>query len=85
MRFRQHRGGLSDSLETVVHIDNRAALLEHLAALLAPFYFDKERIDKGLKIEPYGGIDARIGWNTYIVTLERYGVLGFTDGPCPQL
>lgn len=31
------------------------------------------------EILPYG-YDPRIGWDTYIVTVEGFGVVGFTDG-----
>jgi hypothetical protein len=37
--------------------------------------------DEDLKVAPYGGVDKRCGWDTYIVTIEGYGVMGFTDGP----
>jgi hypothetical protein len=80
IKFREHRGGLSDSMATVIEIENRAGLVAHIAKVLEPFHFDKERVDKGLRVEPYAH-DARIGWNTHIVTLKGYGVLGFTDGP----
>ena len=28
--------------------------------------------------------DDRLNWNTYIVTVRNYGVVGFTDGPVPE-
>ena len=30
-------------------------------------------------VDPYGGLDSRIGWDTYIVIGD--GVVGFTNGP----
>jgi hypothetical protein len=39
-----------------------------------------------IKVRKYGygdGIDHRIGWDTYLVTLKGEPV-GFTDGPVPE-
>jgi len=42
--------------------------------------------DLPIKINPkkikirYYGYDDRIKWETYIVTYQKYGVLGFTNG-----
>ena len=87
MRFREHRGGLEESLKTVVELADRAALVGHVRRLLEPFDFRGD-IDAGLHIEPYAWFDKdkaiwdeRVHWHTYIVTLENYGVVGFTDGP----
>jgi hypothetical protein len=76
-KFREHRGGLDESLATTVRLYTYPALLKHVRGLLAPWGV---RVDK-LKIESYYGYDDRIGWDTYIVILEGYGVVGFTDGP----
>ncbi len=35
-------------------------------------------------VEPYG-FDERINWQTHIVTLTGYGVLGYTDSPVAGL
>lgn len=59
--------------------------------MLEPFHFNLTKIEKGLNLRPYSWsridprpiYDERIGWHTYIVSLEDYGVLGFTDGPIP--
>lgn len=32
-------------------------------------------------VEPYGGVDSRIGWDTHIVMGDD--VAGFTNGPVP--
>jgi hypothetical protein len=88
VKFREHRGGLSESMETTVEVENRAGLIAHVFKLLEPFYFERARIDAGLTIEPYSWgsetepfFDERIGWHLHIVTLKGYGVLGFTNGP----
>lgn len=88
LKFREHRGGLAESMATVIEVPDRAALVAHVKKMLAPFYFGGD-IEAGLNVEPYGCsglplLDLRIGWQTYIVTLKGYGVLGFTDGPCPS-
>jgi hypothetical protein len=80
MKFREHRGGLAESMETVVEVANRVELIIHLAHLMERYPGTVVDFQK-IKIEPYGGWDERIGWDTYIVTLEGYGVLGFTNGP----
>ena len=78
MKFREHRGMLDDSMKTVVDVADRAALVSLLQTQLqlCGFAFN----DEDLKIEPYG-YDKRIDWNTHIVTIKGYGVIGFTDGP----
>jgi len=72
MRFREHRGTLADSMATVVEVADRAALVAHVENLLGHA--------ADIEVKPYGGVDQRNGWDTYIVTLAGYGVLGFTDG-----
>lgn len=79
MKFRQHRGGIKESMETEVILQNKEELIEHCLKVI-PISFKPEE----LKVELYSSLpDSRIGWDvTYIVTLERGGVLGFTDSIC---
>lgn len=89
MKFRQHRGGLQDSLATVVEIADKKALVAYLRALFQ--HWNKElpgvdcnypRIDADtVKVEKYV-FDERINWDTHIVLVKGYGPIGFTDGPC---
>lgn len=81
--FREHRGGLAESMETVVEVNSRVELVLHLVKIFKPYENrdDCPRDFSQMTIEPYGGMDERIGWDTYIVYLPGYGVLGFTDGP----
>lgn len=37
--------------------------------------------DDTVKVAKYH-YDERIKWDTHIVTIEKYGPVGFTDGPC---
>jgi hypothetical protein len=86
MKFREHRGGLDESMETCVEIANYAQLLDHIGNIfkdppLNNFKFDPRQVHiSSYSMSP----DTRIGWeHTYIVTIDGYGVLGFTDGPFP--
>lgn len=80
MKFREHRSGLAESMETVVEIKDREELLAYIAKILYPWPTAPSVTPETVKVAPYH-YDARIGWDTHIVTLEGYGVLGFTDGP----
>jgi len=80
-KFREHKGLLCDSIETVKEFSSKEDLVKHLQNKLDIWYVGKYDLNK-LIIEKYGeGIDKRIGWDTYIVYLDGYGVFGFTDGP----
>lgn len=76
MKYRQHRGGLSESLETTREI----AATKEAIALEASLELGRVVTNREIAVEPYG-YDHRILWDTHIVTVEGYGVLGFTDGP----
>lgn len=69
MKFREHRGLLSDSLATEVQIESREALDAYLVLL-----GHRGKVDV-----KYYGKDARIDQETYIVTVDGNAV-GFTDG-----
>ena len=83
MKIREHRGGLSESMDTVLEIDPTIdAIVGVVNDALKPFNF--EVTADIIKIEKYGngnGIDECIGWDTHIVTIKGYGVFGFTDSP----
>ncbi len=66
---------------TVRVVADRAELEMLLAEDFRPWIGARDDIDwSGLTIAPYC-FDDRIGWDTYIVTVPGYGVLGMTDGP----
>lgn len=68
--FRFHRGTLADSMETVVEFKGLFELIEILNTVYDP---------GKVLVKPYG-FDARIGWDTYLVTIDGNAV-GMTDGP----
>lgn len=77
-QYREHRGGLDESMATVREVADRDALVAHLAEGLAPY--GTTVTDDMVAVEPYG-FDERNGWFTHIVTIAGYGVAGFTNGP----
>lgn len=78
MVFREHRGGLAESMETQIELHDRHELICHLKDLLS-IWADITVRDEDVKVRPYRP-DHRIGWETNcIVTLEGYGVVGWTD------
>lgn len=81
-RFREHRGGLAESMLTAREISSRSELVAHMRAELSRYGF--AFADNAVRIEPYGGDDERIGWkDVHIVIVEGYGPFGFIEGPCP--
>jgi hypothetical protein len=77
MKFREHRGGLAESMETLVELKDTEELEAYLLKLWYPFGIDE--VD--LKIEEYtlyGG--PRIGWDKlYLVSASKLGVVGWLD------
>lgn len=76
--FRPQRELLADAMAEAREFDGTRAGLQ---ALLDPG-------DVLAAVEPYGGLDKRIGWDTYIVTATnpdhrdpRPSVVGFINGP----
>lgn len=78
MKFREHRGQLDEAMGTVIEVADRPALVAHIRALLEPYGWAVA--DDDVTVNKYGGFDKRIGWDTYIVIVRDYGVMGFTDG-----
>ena len=83
-KFRYHRGGLRESMETVIEVSSKQDLVDKVEP---DIFGDKPNVEQ-ITVEPYG-YDNRIDWNTYIVTKTipgkdgetETGVMGFTDGP----
>ena len=76
--FRPHRGGLAEAMAEVKTFRLREELIAFLNEDLA--HYSRKIDEDKFKIEPYG-FDKRIGWDTYIVSMDGYGVFGFTNGP----
>tara|TARA_R110000796_G_scaffold122806_2_gene237142 strand:+ start:132 stop:389 length:258 start_codon:yes stop_codon:yes gene_type:complete len=79
MRYREHKGGLAESLKTEIKIDSKFELLKHLNKQYNSF---NKTISK-LKFK-HIGIDDRTGWNTYYVLIKLKGddyfsVIGMSD------
>lgn len=72
MKFRFHRGGLEESLATVVEFNSKEELQKIIEESL-------ERKLPPIECKFYT-YDKRINWNTFIISAEGYGMLGFTDG-----
>ena len=80
MKYRDHRGGLIESLKTVQEISTLKQLKQHLNNSYKDFGFKV----KDVKFE-YAGMDSRIGWDTYYVMRRLHGqkefaVAGMSDG-----
>lgn len=76
MKFREHRGSLSDVMETIVELDSTVeALIDHLNKVCGMFEFKAE--DLRLK---FTGADRRIKWaESWYVYFEGFGVIGMAD------
>lgn len=76
MKFREHRGSLDASMETIVELEPTVdALVNHLNATCSMFEFKAE--DLRLK---FTGSDRRIAWNeSWYVYFEGFGVIGMSD------
>ncbi len=76
--FRPHRGSLNKAMSEVFEFKDLDDLISYIQEQLIPFVPKEEITKNTVKIKGYV-LDKRIGWHTYIVTLEGYGVLGFTS------
>lgn len=66
-------------MATVIDVADRAAL----EAVVRSHLREANELgwDLGeMRVEPRG-YDSRIGWDTHIVTVDGWGVVGMTDGP----
>lgn len=80
MKYRDHRGSLSEAMETQIEVFSTDDIKDHLNKIYEPFGKHVEDI----KFE-HIGFDRRTGWNTYYV-LQRFKdenefiVSGMSDG-----
>ena len=75
---REHRAGLAESMATARPVRDR----EHLVAIIRESLgmFDLMIDPSQITVEPYT-FDSRIGWDTYLISIEGYGVWGMANGP----
>lgn len=62
MKFREHRGSLSDSMATVVEVEGFDGLLSHLKKLARDCPTMPPLTRDTVTIGQYGGVDQRTGW-----------------------
>jgi hypothetical protein len=75
--FRPHRGSLAEAMYEVKEIDSFQEIIDEITEDL--WHYGLYPKPEEFHIEYYSE-DERIGWSTYIVTLDNYGVIGFTNG-----
>lgn len=80
MKYRDHKGSLSDSLETTIEVNSIQEIIDHLNSYYNQFGKEVEEI----KFD-YSGFDDRVGWDTYYVLHrlkgeENFTVAGMSDG-----
>lgn len=78
VKYREQRGSLAESMETVVEINDLNELVEHLRKTKPHLDLDAQ-----IQVKKYGDFDARINWHTHIVLVGGIPA-GFTDGPLTQ-
>lgn len=62
--YRDHRGSLASSMETVQEMDSAEQLRKHVCGVFG---------EGAITVEEYG-VDERIGWDTHIVCWENCAV-----------
>ena len=97
MKFRPHRGSLSEAMAEVVDLADKTALATHISSGLQDFGIALTEAD--IRVQPYG-LDQRVGWDTHVVLMRNvegptgaryfgndmpgdyFGAIGFTDSAC---
>ena len=72
MKIRQHRGTLVDSMSTIIEIPNTKEAIFELVNKTIHCSIDSIQVK-------YYAYDDRIDWDCYIVSIDGFGVYGFTD------
>jgi hypothetical protein len=83
MKFREHRGGLQESLDTTVEIGNTFSDVcekarDVLAAITPPLGQSEVALPTPVFLSPC--VDPRIGWDGYFVHVTGWGIVGLIDG-----
>lgn len=79
MRYRAHKGGLAESLNTTRNVYSKIELLNYLNKQHSAL----GKVISDLKFK-HVGMDKRTGWNTYYVLIklqgqENFSVVGMSD------
>lgn len=82
MLFREHRSTLADSMATTIPLaSDKQSLVKHINSL--NIFLDNRVItEEEVIVKPYG-FDDRIKWDSHIVTILGFGVIGFTNTGLP--
>jgi hypothetical protein len=65
-------------METVFEVEDFEQLVDAINKEMQPFGMTVP--PRKVRVEFYTW-DGRIGWDTYLVSIDGYGVWGMTDGP----
>lgn len=83
IKYRPHRHLLADSMHEMREVDSFAELVRCMRSEVQSWYpADQLPTEDNTAVKPYCR-DDRIGWDTYIVTVNGQA-WGFTDGPCER-
>jgi hypothetical protein len=77
--FRPHRGGFDESMALVEEVPTLCELTNIAGKIVNGL------VSGGMIRCSHYCFDERNKWNTYIITVDGVGVIGFTNGPIKQL
>ena len=81
MRVRENRATLNASLTMAVTLETRAQLIRYVVDRLRS---KGVQANEAMIHVDHLGFNNRIDWDEYMITVDRYGVFGFIDQPCPD-
>ncbi len=89
--FRQHRGGLAESLESTIIVKNKQELLEHLLLVVNSWLIPEAPRSAlyhipTIRITSHNRLDPRCGWYSELVTADmlikdEFIPMGFLSEP----
>ena len=80
MKFREHRGSLEHSMQTVVEIGNTFTdVCKHARSVLTSIGLEpgESLLPTPIRLMPFS--DTRIEWEGFLVTIVGWGVVGYID------
>ena len=79
-QYRPHTGILKDAMVNAKSYNNLEELCVHLREMYKLLPHNVDVSPTTIVITKYGtGIDERVGWDTHIVILPTFGVVGYLD------